>query len=108
LPDSTGTIITKNCWKHDTLNLASEQYARIFATSDKSAGTNLGVIFGSDKSRVPTLGLSLVQINQGINLGVIFGSDQVPTLAMVSRSSLSDKSGTNLGDGLKVQPTVKG
>ena len=27
LPDYTGTIITKIRWKHDTLNLASEQYA---------------------------------------------------------------------------------
>ena len=55
-----------------------------------NTGTNLGVIFSSDKS--------------GTNLGVIFGSD---------------KSGTNLGglysvflvregDGLEVQPTVKG
>ena len=59
-------------------------------SSPVNTGTNLGVIFSSDKS--------------GTNLGVIFGSD---------------KSGTNLGglysvflvregDGLEVQPTVKG
>ena len=70
-----------------------------------AAGNRLQLI------QVPTLGLYSVQINQirlqinqGTNLGVIFGSD---------------KSGTNLGglylvflvregDGLKVQPTVKG
>ena len=59
LPDYTGTIITKIRWKHDTLNLASEQYAgfvhylcrillcRILSTDDA------GYAAGSDTELTP-------------------------------------------------------